>query len=270
MVGKLFKHEISALGKLMFPVLCAVLGVGVFTRVLQFFASGSLTYGIVETSSYVILFIAMFVSVILALIFGVVRYYKNLFTCEGYLTFTLPVTAAQHIWIKAVVAVLFMGAAVVSSIVALTIAFLGRDLMDIWEAIAYIWNYVAKEFNTTHLVFYMIEGVILLIAYAFMTYFLYYSCITIGQMAKKNRVMAAVGVYFLYYIISQVLGTIFIILISVYEYLIPMDKIAEFIDKNTYLCGHLLLIGLTVLCLIMIAIYYLICHTVIRKKLNLE
>ncbi len=271
MVGKLLKHEIAALGKLMFPVLCAVLGVGVFTRILQFFASDSVTYAIVETSSYVILFIAMFVSVILALIFGVVRYYKNLFTGEGYLTFTLPVTASQHIWIKAVVAVMFMAGAVVASVVALAIAFLGRDLADLWDAFVYLWKLmVQKDINVTHIVFYAIEGIILLIAYAFMMFFLYYSCITIGQTAKKNRVAMAVLVYFIYYVITQVLGTIFIILLSVYEYLIPMEKIVKFVEKNTYLCGHLFLIGFTVFFAIMVLIYYLICHTIIRKKLNLE
>ncbi len=271
MVRKLLKHEIAALGKLMFPVLCAVFGVGVFTRILQFFASDSITYAIVETSSYVILFIAMFVSAILALIFGVVRYYKNLFTGEGYLTLTLPVTAAQHIWVKALVAVLFMTIAVATAVASLAIAFMGRDLADIWDAFVYIWDLlVQQDINTTHIVFYILEGIILLIAYAFMMFFLYYSCITIGQMAKKNRVMAAVGVYFLYYVITQILGTVFIILLSVYGDLIPMERIAAFVSQNPYQCVHLFLIGATVLCMIMVLIYYLICHTIIRKKLNLE
>ncbi len=271
MVGKLFKHEISALGRMMLPVLCAVLGVGVFTRIIQCFSTDTVAYGIVETSSFVILVIAIIASIFLALIFGVVRYYKNLFTCEGYLSFTLPVTTAQHIWVKAVVAVMFMAIAMITSVVALAITFLGKDLADILRAIAYIWDMVAKrDVKMVHIVFYMIEGVILLIASTFMTYFLYYSCITIGQMAKKNRVMAAVGVYFAYYIITQILGTIMIIVISIYGYLIPMEKIALFVEKHTYLCGHLFFIGLTVLCAIMVLIYYLICHTIIRKKLNLE
>lgn len=82
--------------------------------------------------------------------------------------------------------------------------------------------------------------------------------------------MAAVGVYFLYYVITQILSTIMIILLTLYGHLIPMDKITLFVEKNTYLCGHLLFIGMTVLCAIMTLIYYMICHTIIRKKLNLE
>lgn len=41
-----------------------------------------------------------FASSIITLIFILMRYYKNFFTDEGYLTFTLPVTPHELLWTK--------------------------------------------------------------------------------------------------------------------------------------------------------------------------
>ena len=40
-------------------------------------------------------------------VYSVIRFYRNLFTGEGYLSFTLPVTPANHLWVKVVTAVSF-------------------------------------------------------------------------------------------------------------------------------------------------------------------
>ena len=55
----------------------------------------------------------------LAVVLGVIRFYKNLFTKEGYLTFTLPVTSTQHILVKSTTAVLVQ----IVSIIAIMLSF---------------------------------------------------------------------------------------------------------------------------------------------------
>ena len=271
MVKKLFKHEISALGRLMFPVLCAVLGVGVFARILLFFESDTTAFRIAETSTFVVLCIAVFASIFLTIIFGIVRYYKNLFSCEGYLSFTLPVTPAQHLWVKSLTAVLFETLAVIASVCAVAIALSGEPISEIWKAGTYLWGLMAEKVNTTHIILYCIEFVVLLFLVSFGNFFLYYTCITIGQTAKKNRVMWAVGVYFIYYIIMQIISTALMIFMSVFMYEIPFEEmITEMIEKHPYAFVHTILLGCIVLYIIWSALLFIVCHTIIRKKLNLE
>ncbi|MEE1314168.1 MAG: hypothetical protein UHS49_00165 [Faecalimonas sp.] len=270
MVKKLYKHEILALGRLMLPVLCAVLGVGLFTRIILLFESDTVAYKIIEGSSFVVLVLAMIASVFLALIFGVVRYYKNLFSCEGYLSFTIPVTPAQHLWVKVSVAVLFEVGAVLASILALAIAFSGEPIVELFKAADYLWELITQQVSAAHLVTYFIEFLLLMLVSFFGQYLLYYTCITIGQMAKKNRVLAAVGVYFAYYLCTQILSTVFTIVLAGVGSIEVFERFGRFAAEHPYLSVHLVFVGLIVWALILNVAYYLICHIIIRKKLNLE
>lgn len=270
MVRKLFKHEFAAMGRLMLPVLCAVLGVGILTRLILFFESDTIGFNIIGGSSFLMLFVVMFVGVFLALVFGVIRYYKNLFSTEGYLSFTLPVTPAHHLMVKSVTAVTFYVAAALTALVSLVIALSGDPLVEGVKAASYIWAHLPEDLNKVHLVFYAIEFAVYMLISVFSSFFLYYTCITIGQMANKYRIMMAVGIYFVYYLIMQVFSTVMSVLFSVFAVTPLMEKVAQFIADNFYLCGHGFLIGSILIGLLIVGVEFLVCHTIIRKKLNLE
>ena len=104
MLGKLLKYDIKALWKMMLPLILSALGVSVVgTIALRIMVEMSRSSVRME-NPFSGLFIAslgmiVFVAVMGLIAFGVIstvfilyRYYKNLFTDEGYLTFTLPVT----------------------------------------------------------------------------------------------------------------------------------------------------------------------------------
>lgn len=270
MVKKLFKHEFAAMGRLMLPVLCAVLGVGILTRIILFFESDTIGFNIIGGSSFLMLFVVMFAGLFLAMVFGVIRYYKNLFSTEGYLSFTLPVTPAQHLMVKSVTAVTFYIAAALAALLSLVIALSGDPLVEGVKAASYIWAHLPEEINKVHLVFYAIEFAVYMLISVFSSFFLYYTCITIGQMANKYRIMMAVGIYFIYYLIMQVFSTVMSVLFSIFAVTPLMESVAEFIVDNFYLCGHGFLIGSILIGLLTVGVEFLVCHTIIRKKLNLE
>lgn len=105
MVKKLFKHEYLAYARVMSLIYIILLTIAAATRVIFIFESDTVAYDIVSTISVITYCVSVFAALGFSYVMGVVRFYKNLFTSEGYLSFTLPVTASQHIAVKLITAV---------------------------------------------------------------------------------------------------------------------------------------------------------------------
>ncbi|MEE1186435.1 MAG: hypothetical protein UHN02_03545 [Acutalibacteraceae bacterium] len=270
MVKKLIKYEFIAYARTMLPMILILFGVSLLNRFVQLFENRSEIYSIVFGSSVAALVITMLVCVFMTVFVGITRFYKNLFTLEGYLSFTLPVTASQHIFVKVLVATVFSVVSLAAILLSASIATFGEVLVEVFKAI----NYLAKEFfafcGALNGTFYIIEAVVFLLVATISGFMLFYACIAIGQLAKKNRVLSAFGTYFAYYFICQILGTILITLVvKFYDYL-PIEQIADFIYKNPFESIH---IGLCLFILweaVLGVVYYLITDSIIKKRLNLE
>ena len=100
---------------------------------------------------------------------------------------------------------------------------------------------------------------------------IYYTCICVGQLVKRNRILAAVGVYFGLYVITQIASTVLMVVLSVTG---AMDKFGVWISnlKEAQLLnwlhgfiwiaiGAVLLVGV---------LFFLISRLIISRKLNLE
>lgn len=270
MVKKLFKHELFAVLRLWLPMQIILMAVALFGRIIQFFETDTQAYRIVFGSATVIYVIALIASVMLTLIFGIVRFYKNMFSCEGYLSFTLPVTATQHIMVKTLVA----GASMVGTALVAFVSFMlfsaGEVFVEVMKAVGYLIKRFSAEFGAGNTVAYICEGILLVAAYILMMYLLYYACIALGQTFKKNRVIGAVGVYFIYYAITQVVATVFIIICTFLADSGLFQAIGEFIDAQPEISVHLILCALLFWSALFAAIYFFIIRWVIRNKLNLE
>lgn len=270
MVKKLFKHEFLAALRLWLPMQVILLAVALFGRLIQFFEADTQAYRIVFGSATVIYVIALFAAVMLTLIFGIVRFYKNLFSCEGYLSFTLPITPTQHIMAKTLVA----GASMVGTILVAFLSFMlftaGEVFAEVMKAAGYLIKLFTKEFGVGNTIAYVIEGIALIAIYILMMYLLYYACIALGQTFKKNRVVGAVGVYFIYYAITQVVGTVLVILCTFLAESGLFAAISNFVDAQPELSVHLGMWFILFWSALFAAIYFLIIKWVIRNKLNLE
>ncbi len=269
MVKKLFKHECFALGRVLLLVQGILLAVALSTRVIQFFEADHFAYNMVLVLAVIVLVIANLVNLMAPLVMGVVRYYKNLFTAEGYLSFTLPVTPAQHLFVKLSATLVFQLLAVCVSLVSVVIATAGEVLSEIGLAVQYLLNHL-NIVAQGHTVLFVIEWIVLCAVVFLSQLLLYYGCISIGQLSrKKNRVLAAVGVYFGYYVIVQIISTVFTIVMGIIS---DNMEIADYVStaQETIAAIHIGLCGLIVWTLIVSAVYFLISHTIMRKKLNLE
>ena len=100
MLKKLYKHEFYSLFRSLLPIYAALFGFSVLSRLVYLVKTENNIINIFKTFAvigYVLTIIAVF---IVGIVIVVTRFYGNLLSNEGYLTFSLPFTATQHIVCK--------------------------------------------------------------------------------------------------------------------------------------------------------------------------
>ena len=269
MVKKLFKHEFLAYARIMSVVYIILLSIATVSRIIQFLENDSITYTIISVFSYSTYVISILMAISFSFIFSIVRFYKNLFTCEGYLSFTLPVTSSQHIVVKSVTAVSFNLITWIVIFISGCIITAGDMLVEIFKMIGYILKKLF-ELAKFHTVIIAAELAVLLLVLSFSSILLYYTFISIGQLFKKNRILAAVGAYFVYYIITQIISAIFSIIFIFLADTPAMEILGEYITLHPYVTIHTVLCGLILLTGVFSLIYFIVVRFIITKKLNLE
>lgn len=269
MVKKLYKHEFLAWLRVIWIVWSIVFVSAGFNRVVQLLENDSIYYGILFGSSTLLYGVALICCVAFPLIFGVIRFYRNFFTGEGYLTFTLPATKAQLLWVKVSTAVCFSILSAVVCLVSGCIVMAGEVFEEVCKAVAYLSKGFTAE-EVAHLIGWTLEFLLFLLAAEFSNHLFYDSCICIGQLFRKNRVLAAVGIYFGFYVIMQILSTVGMVVFTMLAAAGVWDGVILWIEENPEVFVHIFLGGLTVLTALADLVYYWICHHIIRKKLNLE
>ncbi len=266
MVKKLFRHEMIALWRTLLPVELILLAISVFVRVFQLFESDHTAYGVTFGISVFFLVMLNLINLVVATYTAVVRFYKNLFTAEGYLSFTLPVTPAQHIFAKLLAALVSQLAAVCVTAASISIATAGDVFYELMQAFGYGFHWL-KDAAQAHLVWYIVEAVaVMLVAYLSQVLLLY-ACVCVGQLSRKNRVGAAVGAYFVHTLIVQILTTIWNVVLGTGN--TGEETVVE--TAGEILPAIHVIFGAVLLWTILVsAIYFVIAHTIMRKKLNLE
>ncbi len=270
MVKKLFKHEFLALFRLLLPIEGIVLGLGILTRIILLFETDSVIFEIVFRSAIFTLVVGLFGGPVAAMVLAVIRFYKNLFGKEGYLTLVLPVSNPQHILVKAAAATISVFMAIAISFLSLSIAASGELFVELVKAANYLIRYVLGVVSGWHLFGYFVEIIILSILTEFVNFLLIYACISIGQLAKKNRVFWAIGVYYLYYTVLQVLLTVGSVLSVLFINEDVWIRIFNFLEKNILSALHIGF-GIGIVWMVIIGfVYFAISNFIMTKKINLE
>ena len=269
MVKKLFKHEFLSYARVMGLVYGILLTVAVATKLIYTFDSDTLAYQIIKVFTNLIYWGGVAFAIGFSFAMGIIRFYRNLFTAEGYLSFTLPVTAGQHIVVKAVTAVTMNAITLIVVALSFVIVMLGDALTEFCTGMGVFLEQMYGQLGADG-VFFTIEAVIALVVFSFTGILLYYGCISIGQMAKKNRILAAVGVYFAYYILTQIVSTIITVVIATTASSYEVMPLLNWIALHPMETIHIAFCVSIVLGVIFLLVEYLIIRYIMTKKLNLE
>ncbi len=206
MFAKLLKHEWRATRGLLGWLTLAVLGLGVFGIVAVRLLGTIEADQIQATPALSMLVIGLSVALILGMlglaVYAVAvqfillyRFYKNKFTDEGYLTFTLPVKVEQIYW-SAVVNILIwtlISTLAVGLVIFAVVALGTGQLNYIVEEILPIFELIFEEMNLDD--GFMILNVLAALVNAAYGMVLPLACVTMGAvLVKKHKILAAFGI----------------------------------------------------------------------------
>ncbi len=275
MVKKLFKYELKYYLKTALPAAIILLSMAIMGRIILFFENDSTPYTIIIGSTVFALYIGILASIIIMGIVAIVRFYKNLFSAEGYLTFTLPITPEQHIFVKLFSAYIAYSAIILTAIISVCIFISGDILNEVIKAIAYIcdnlFDVLAKDTEILfHAIGYILEWLLILLIVPIQEFLTVYACISIGQTAKKNRILMSILAYFVYYMAVQVIVTVLMIIFSIMTASGAFDAIALWIENHLFATGHIIGLGALTISAGFSTGCFFITRWIMKHKLNLE
>lgn len=276
MVNKLFKHEMSALARMLIPVNLVCLALSLMFRLTYFIQDKFIDNSVFGTLSSLLL--TFFILSVLAVFFVsyamiIVRFYKHLLSSEGYLSMTLPVKPSSHIITKTVCGMIFM---IISAIVVIGSAMIAASssnvfpyiMSDLWKGVKMLANDAGPSIVTQ-----IIIEIVLIMFFSLVNSILMpYAAMALGQCARKRKVGMSIAWYF---IISFVLNIIRNVVT-----LVTMSFIGSFNIEDagtTYIGdiirvsgGHIMLIENILFTAVTAIVFYIITHYVLKNKLNLE
>ena len=273
MVKKLFKHEFLAYARVMSVVYIILLTIALAGRVILLFENDSIPYQIISTISIITYVFSVWAVMVFAVVMGIIRFYKHLFTSEGYLTFTLPVTPTQHIVVKTVTALCIEMITFAVILLSGCVLTAGELLVEIWNVVVYIFGEF-YELVGFHAVAFLGELLLLYLLQCVAGILLYYTYICIGQLFRKARILAAVGAYFAHYILSQIVASVISVMFSLVAITDALKELMQWLGDlvvaHPYATVHSGLWIAMLAPVTTILVTFLVVRTIITKKLNLE
>lgn len=273
MFAKLLKHEWKATSGMLGILSLAALGVGALLTALIRFAESApadipeLVWAPVGTliggGFLAIVAYAMGTQIVLLM-----RFYKNKFSDEGYLTFTLPVTTHQillssllNYLIWTVISTLVVVAAFAMVILVGTApkgSFINREVLN---GISFAFKVMSQEEGVNG---FLLTTLISTLVSSLSSLMLVHAAIAMGAViAKKHKILAAFGCY---YGFSMILGTVSSVLmvgLGLMGTVFVTTQASIFSGMNTVMLIQM------VLYLVVAVAGYILSHYLMKNKLNL-
>lgn len=281
MLKKLLKYDMLAVGKTWWILVVAFLGAclaggfmigfGIMTKDS---VGGIAVLSIVLGS--ILLFFTLSAFLIVSTILPFIRFYKNLYTDEGYLTFTLPATRWEILISKSLSTIIFMAASVIVTLLGI-FAFVGAlcllnsidlDFRMLAEEIAEL--FAGDAMRIFWIVVVIVFGLLCLIALLSAWVAFVELCISVGCMlAQKHKLLASIGIYYganmVLSFATQTLG-----LLGNGVFIMIYQRISPALGENAPLV-FAFLVMVILLVFVTAAAFGLYCltHRIMEKRLNL-
>ncbi len=295
MLGKLIKHEwksVYKVGCIMLLVVAVITAIGCIACNSPAFISlfeetgemtGAQVMGVFSFLGSILLYVFMLLGVTYGiLIYLGVRFYKSMYSDEGYLANTLPVTRHQLLGSKVIVGglwYLIVELAVAVSAIALVVSFFACILSasgesySLWEilhelfsedGLAELFRMFEEELDLDMLQ-YMAVSLISSLVSTFAAVVILFGALTIGQLSRKYKVMMGIVAYF---VINVVMSILQWVVSTVYTTTYTLGVMRGDYMGNISVDG-VMLINLALSLAAAVGLYFA-SHYILSQKLNLE
>ncbi len=252
MLGKLIRHEFRATARYYLPLFAILVILGLILLPL---ARHAQSLGVLQTLLTVLYTLAAIVLVVMTLVVTIRRFYTHLLGREGYLMFTLPVTAGQNILGKLIPATCWTLIGLVLGILtAAPVSFGG--IGDIPGELALP-------------VVLLIVAAILSIA---STILFFYLCMAIGQLFNTHKFLAAVVTFLVLTAVLNILEITFAAhLVSGSALFNLADSgLIRWVQSYPAAAVNLICVVAVVLIFVICLVLFLITRWLLNRKLNLS
>lgn len=280
MLGKLLKHEWKTVWKvpvLLIAVLMVIAVIAGFTFALPIWDSEWIGLPLSGVMMILVFYFAMIAVGVGITIYFAVRYYRNMFTDEGYLTHTLPVTTHQLLLNKVITVSawnLISGVAVVISLILfLGIMFLSLASKDSSFAREFVEEILSLRGIWKEPFFHGIGS--FLVSAGFMTIvssisgtMIIIASITLGQMVHTHRVLGSIGAYFAISTVVQGVN-----MVIMFPLMLKMTVDNDFLyrfEKSPFAFYTMFDVIMSVVYAAIAVGLYFLSEYLLRKKLELE
>ncbi len=253
MLKKLYYYEARYYAKTALPIIIALVAASLVAMLFPLIKIEFIQF--LTIMPYPLLLVAM---ACLPTVIVVIRFYRHLFTLQGYLSFTLPVNSMDHFFCKLINAIVFH--LVMIGLTVLSILFVGTAIAQ-----DFLFIEAVKSFLGQFESIYLYSGILLLVVQSLFALIIFYTAICIGQLAK-NKILVSVGVWVGINYGSQLVNSFFLMPVM-FLVLHNIDMEFEVLAYNY----------LPVILVLFSALYFLetiaavfVCRHIITKKLNLE
>ena len=280
MLGKLFKYEWKSGSRLFLLIHGGVLLFALLSR-LFLTINGGLNQAMATSENSIISMIAamiifgivVFISctAIFTYIYIAYRFYKNVFTDQGYLTNTLPVTHGQIILSKMLNALLWIIIDVIVLVLSLCIIFVDnmQFYSEFFHALGEVFTLIGQLPSTAWL------GILCMILSPFMMILHLYFSVALGNLIASHKVIGSIVAYFGSYTIIQIISTM--VVAFTYSSFVANNLSADVssytpAETTSYVINLLnpaLLCSLG-LCVIFLLLFWFTTRYIMTKKLNLQ
>jgi len=275
MLGKLFKHEFKETGKLLIPlnlvIICYTL-IGAIMLGSRLFDDDH--FALLAASSLVLYILSIFAIFIVTFIFFTVRFYKTMYSSQGYLTHTLPVSTGSIIHTKVLVSVFWVvvtmavtGFSIFAMVATTVRAHLSYDNLS-YDSFQNFFIEFNEEFGMSFGSF-LLPIMLLTIVGCFEGMLTVYASLSIGQLFNQYRILAAIVTYVIIHIAVNVMGTVtmFVTEFSAMDSLFMAEEFSDSVFGSFY---HTLFSVSNIEHIILCVIFYAVLYFLTTRKLNLE
>lgn len=276
MLGKLIKYDIKSLNRFLIIIHGVLLLSAVLIRI--FFTEKITAESLLESETgstvpfMLVMTIILYSLLVTCISFATgliitVRFYKNLFSDEGYLSQTLPVTRGQHLLSKTISGGIWSCIDTFLVFLSLYIVLATPDITGLFRQYA---PEIQAELGFTgsyQMSFAVITAVFLLSSFigAISNVIMYYTSVILGQLFSGHRVVGAVAAYFAITGVLAILSSAVMLISGIFP-MMTGDGIMS-ISPAGYMKNMILFT--TILSIVSGAGLYALSYWVMNKKLNL-
>lgn len=265
MLGKLIKQEFKATYKIILFVLALTLVFGVLGRFIftsTLLSANPNTVQLITGATFVILYIGLiFVVSFACQLYIAVRFYRSLFSSQGYLSFTLPVTPTQLLHSKIIVGSIWGISSIATIFSALFITCYTPTVAAMFQT-AFMNDATLNSFFIQMICYTVITTILGVISGQIMIF----SCICIGQLFNKNRVVASIVTYGIMYTVLQIITSIITFAMN-FDYVFSTSTTYSSTYTTEYFTNTFS--QTFVISIILGIVTYVVCHYIMNKKVNL-